>query len=480
MTQGKPETSNSQGFQHSVHVLDGITSWHVWSSALLILLLPATIIFLSFPALFSKLGLVQELGASLLVRGLLSVMWLAIGVTLYRQWSSLRVLRHDLIAQMDRATRSNVRAEQFYGMSIIDPLTGLYNRRFGETRLEEEIKRAEKSRAPLILLAIDFDRFKHINDEYGHAAGDLALKEFSRRLQRAIRACDVPIRMGGDEFLVILPDCPPDKIPQVFSRMGSIEITVDDRHIPVSFSYGMAQYEVNDTPKTLIARADDRLYAEKANGRDIFQINQDDTKKRTADREVTETTSDDLLGCHRAAITHPGRVRRSPRIPKTMLILVVGNDLGGKTFTEKTKVVEISQHGAVIVSQHKLALEQEIIIRCADTNRETEARVVHVIGSEPDTYTYGVALASSTTNFWDVEFAPLANSETASHWLLECVRCKSREILAPGSYATNDSAVRSCKRCGSATIYKRGFDDAASTNINGEPGCDEEKIAVSI
>ncbi len=182
----------------------GLLPRNLWCSALLILLLPVTIVLLSFPLPFSKLGLFQGFDASWIVRGLLSVMWIVLGVTFYQQRSHLRVLRNDLIAQLDRATRSQVRAEQFYGMSILDPLTGLYNRRFGETRLAEEIKRAQGSREPLIVLAIDFDRFKHINDKYGHAGGDLALKEFSRRLQRAVRACDVPIRIGGDEFLVIL------------------------------------------------------------------------------------------------------------------------------------------------------------------------------------------------------------------------------------------------------------------------------------
>src|SRR5262249_51378034 len=150
----------------------------------------------------------------LLVQGLLGVAWVASCVSLYSQRQRLAQLRQGLVVQIDRATKSRVSAEKFYGLSILDALTGLYNRRYGGTRLDEEIGRVEESKnpAPLMVAAIDFDKFKQINDKYGHAAGDLALKTFSRRLQRALRACDVPIRVGGDEFLVILPECPAEKV----------------------------------------------------------------------------------------------------------------------------------------------------------------------------------------------------------------------------------------------------------------------------
>jgi two-component system cell cycle response regulator len=200
---------------------------------------------------------------SWLVRGLL-VLMAVVSVHTLRHQRRLKVLRNRLVEQMDAATKHRARAERFYEMSILDPLTGLYNRRFGETRLREEIARAEKSGDPLQVLALDFDRFKEINDQYGHAGGDLALKAFARRLQRAIRACDVPIRVGGDEFLVILPECPPDKVQTILSRLNSIEVNLDGQKVRVSFSRGVAQYQINDTPETIIKRADERLYAEKA------------------------------------------------------------------------------------------------------------------------------------------------------------------------------------------------------------------------
>jgi diguanylate cyclase (GGDEF)-like protein len=115
------------------------------------------------------------------------------------------------------------------------------------------------------VLVLDLDHFKQINDEYGHAAGDLVLKEFSRRLKRAIRACDVPIRVGGDEFLVVLPECPREKVAVILSRLGTFDVSINKQKIPVSCSRGRAQHQVGDTAETILARADESLYLEKAN-----------------------------------------------------------------------------------------------------------------------------------------------------------------------------------------------------------------------
>jgi diguanylate cyclase (GGDEF)-like protein len=76
-----------------------------------------------------------------------------------------------------------------YGLSIVDPLTGLHNRRFGDQGLKQEIIRTERNNQALAVLLLDLEGFKEINDQHGHAAGDLALREFSRCLRRAIRAC---------------------------------------------------------------------------------------------------------------------------------------------------------------------------------------------------------------------------------------------------------------------------------------------------
>jgi diguanylate cyclase (GGDEF)-like protein len=449
--QGSAATTREE-FRHGVQILDGITSWHLWSSGIMILLPPGMIILLSFPSLGP--------GATLLVRGLLGLIWIGGALALYRQWGHLKLLRQDLIAQTDAATKQRVKGEQYYGLSILDPLTGLYNRRFGETRLQEEIKRAEESDDPLLVLAFDFDRFKQINDNYGHAAGDLALKEFSRRLQRAVRACDVPTRIGGDEFFVILPDCPPEKFEMILSRMGSIKVTHEGNQIPVGFSFGLAQYEPNDTPETLIKRADERLYAAKEKRKHGERTDQASAKQPPAC-----TGNSDVPAPPQQPVRMPlERVRRSARIPRKLAIFLIGNDLDGKGFLEQTNTIDLSQRGARIVSRHKLAPEQEIIVRRHDTSKEAEARIVRVIDSRSDSYTYGAALVSPDTHLWSAECPQPAESKNETiPSLFECGGCKRRESAGDSEHGSAGHAVseivQSCKRCRSTTTWKRIVSD---------------------
>lgn len=187
-------------------------------------------------------------------------------IQLFSVWEQRHflALRDRLVEQMETATEQRARADEFYDLSILDPLTGLYNRRFGERRLAEEIGRAAATGGSLLLLALDFDRFKDINDRHGHEAGDKVLKEFSRRLRRAIRSSDLPVRVGGDEFLAILPECPPDQVQTVLSRLTAFDLAVDGDTVHVSYSRGVARYQAGDTVKAMIKRADERLYTAKA------------------------------------------------------------------------------------------------------------------------------------------------------------------------------------------------------------------------
>src|ERR1019366_164042 len=96
--------------------------------------------------------------------------------------------------------------QRFYLESIRDPLTGLFNRRYFDERLAEEYERSRRHKLPLLLIVIDADHFKRINDELGHAAGDAALVALARVLSQRHRKTDVLARIGGEEFAVLLPN----------------------------------------------------------------------------------------------------------------------------------------------------------------------------------------------------------------------------------------------------------------------------------
>jgi hypothetical protein len=193
-----------------------------------------------------------------------------------------------------------------------------------------------------------------------------------------------------------------------------------------------------------------------------------------------------LSGNHQLATkTLPEKVRRSGRFLKEIAILLIGSDMEGKVFSEQTKTVVLSRHGAGIVSQHKLSPEQELIIRCPDANKEAEARVVGQIGSQSGSYTYGIAFLDADINLWGVEFPPLTLSERqAGLWSLECNACKSRETLDDSDLesdvcATNEGVVRYCKRCGYSTVWKRALGVANHPSVSTE-SVQEPAVSVSL
>jgi diguanylate cyclase (GGDEF)-like protein len=253
----------SHEVRQRLRVLDRRNWWHWWNTVLVIMLLMGAIGALSLPKILSDKDLSSQEEIETAVRGLLGVVLIFNMYMLYQQ-HLLGLLRKYLSNQMEVATEQRVRAEAYYELAILDPLTGLYNRRYSEEKLASEIARADRCGNPLVVVLLDLDNFKDINDRYGHCAGDFVLKEFARRLSKGTRGSDVAVRLGGDEFLVILPDCPPEKIGIVLSRLAEFEVETAQDMIAVSSSRGWAQYEPADTAEKLMNRADESLYENKA------------------------------------------------------------------------------------------------------------------------------------------------------------------------------------------------------------------------
>jgi two-component system cell cycle response regulator len=249
--------------RETLQLLDQTTSWFWWNTATTVglLLVAMTILVAPNRTIVQFLGRQQD--QFVVSSGVMALMLIVNGYTLYRR-RRLKLFRKHLADQIQFTLKQRRRADKFYGMSITDPLTDLYNRRFGEEKLQTEIERAEQNKRELAVITMDLDYFKEINDHHGHAAGDWVLKEFSRNLRKAIRSCDLPIRLGGDEFLVILPDCSRDNAELILSRLKPFEVVLSRRKITASYSRGMAHYQAGDSPQSIVQRADKSLYAEKA------------------------------------------------------------------------------------------------------------------------------------------------------------------------------------------------------------------------
>ena len=153
--------------------------------------------------------------------------------------------------------------------SFIDPLTGLGNRRRLEQGLDAEIARARRGRRRLSLIMCDLDKFKNINDEFGHDIGDVILKEFANIISLSVREFDVATRFGGEEFVILMPGTDLDNAVAAADR---IRTTLEEKEfnplkLKVTASFGAAILSSKDSPESLLKRADKALYEAKDSGR---------------------------------------------------------------------------------------------------------------------------------------------------------------------------------------------------------------------
>ncbi len=160
-------------------------------------------------------------------------------------------------------------------LSVIDPLTGLYNRRYVDQHLAKLALAAPEKKAPLTLLIFDIDRFKSVNDRFGHEIGDLALRVFADRLRKHLRGVDLIARIGGEEFLVALPGVDLTKGCAAAERMRKVAAASTPGAPRITVSVGVATLKPDDkNPDDLIRRADQALYKAKSGGRNCVVRNE--------------------------------------------------------------------------------------------------------------------------------------------------------------------------------------------------------------
>lgn len=220
------------------------------------------------------------------------VLMIAEETDLPRIAQGLEIGAHDYILRPVDATeflaraRTQIRRKRFQNrlrsnyevslsMALTDSLTGLFNRRYLLVHFQKLIEKMKISRKPIGVLMMDLDHFKVVNDSFGHAAGDEVLRIFSDRIVQRLRSFDLVARMGGEEFVAVLPDIQPDVVMRVASRLRAAVgeepmriLQTPEGQITVTVSIGGAIIDSPDvSPEEALKRADDMLYEAKRAGR---------------------------------------------------------------------------------------------------------------------------------------------------------------------------------------------------------------------
>src|SRR5882724_4806461 len=212
--------------------------------------------------LLDQAGIAAILAALLAISALL--FWLMTSVAISES-------RGAELAQRNR--EAALLREKLREQAMHDKLTGLYNRHYVEEWFGLELRRAQRHGRPIAAIMLDVDHFKRFNDSFGHEAGDLVLRELAGALKRTTRGSDVASRYGGEEFLVLLPECPFDAALRRAERMreevAKLELRYDGRPLgPISVSLGVAAFPDHAKESAeLLRHADEALYEAKGAGR---------------------------------------------------------------------------------------------------------------------------------------------------------------------------------------------------------------------
>jgi diguanylate cyclase (GGDEF)-like protein len=192
----------------------------------------------------------------------------------------------DYLEQLTKQASTTINRANSYSevlqYATLDALTGLNNRRQLEVRLKQETSQAERQGHPLSVMMIDIDFFKSFNDTYGHAIGDLVLKEVATTVRQNLREADIPARYGGEEICILLPFTDLEAAKAVAERVrlgvaNKIIKTSEEegsKELNVTVSIGVAQFTAGSKPEELYIKADDALYEAKRNGRNKVEINE--------------------------------------------------------------------------------------------------------------------------------------------------------------------------------------------------------------
>jgi diguanylate cyclase (GGDEF)-like protein len=196
------------------------------------------------------------------------------GADAHAKLMRIRRLSRALADSMSLALSNIALREKLRTQSLRDPLTGLYNRRYMEDALDRYINLAEQSGATISVMMVDLDNFKRLNDEHGHAKGDMVLRDVAPQMVAAVRPSDVVARYGGEELIVILPNCGlDDAVLKAEHLRLRIEALSDLHSVSISASFGVATVpETSTNAIDVIPMADGALYAAKQAGKNCVRV----------------------------------------------------------------------------------------------------------------------------------------------------------------------------------------------------------------
>jgi diguanylate cyclase (GGDEF)-like protein len=190
---------------------------------------------------------------------------------IHRHVENLDALVRERTSQLEGAL------DEIRALTITDALTGCFNRRYLDERMREEVARSQRSGHPLSVIIADIDHFKRINDTYGHAGGDEVLRGTARILREEMRdRVDWVARLGGEEFVILLPEATLDAARAVAERMRlALQDAVFEHageRIRITSSFGVATLAAQDTAESVLARADQMLYRAKESNRNVVVV----------------------------------------------------------------------------------------------------------------------------------------------------------------------------------------------------------------
>jgi diguanylate cyclase (GGDEF)-like protein len=233
------------------------SEWWLWFFACAVTLLATSALVLSFlPSLFHHANHFYEIRpdqAQWSTAALLLVFnfWLV-----YRQWFFRH--RKKQLAALNSFSERN--GNEISDTSGFDPVTGLYTRGSIDQQLGKEIGRARREKTALSVATIHVDEFAQLTQRYGQGAVDSLMKEFARRLKKAIRGTDFAVRLANADFLLILTECTLGEVKLILNRIGPLEIVSAGEKIPIPYSTGWVDYQPGELPSDLLKRATQILH----------------------------------------------------------------------------------------------------------------------------------------------------------------------------------------------------------------------------